>query len=157
MNSPVNWLRPLLTCYDDVCIDLQLNRKSASQDLPTHLTGKIVTVLERSGLTHRVFCQKKKRFLSCHNCLSVSAENLYSGWMTYLPLLTLQIPLSRVSFPSFCFQIFFFPLFPSTRLGFVLVVTWRMMGKETAVLTYRRAINAQHDPVGASRCRLSVS
>lgn len=51
---------------------------------------------------------------------------------------------------------FFFSLFPSTCLGFVLVVTWRMMGKDTAVLTYRPAINAQHDPVGASRCGLQT-
>lgn len=58
--------------------------------------------------------------------------------------------------PFFLFS-FFFSLFPSTCLGFIVVVTWRMMGKETAVLTYRHAINAQHDPVGALRCGLSVS
>lgn len=77
------------------------------------------------------------------------------GWHTCLCWLYKYLCL--VCHPLLSVFRFFFSLFPSTRLGFVLVVTWRMMGKETAVLTYRRAINAQHDPVGASRCRLSVS
>lgn len=48
-----------------VVIELQLNRKSASLALPTRLTGRILTVLQKSGLTHHVFfCQKKKRFPS---------------------------------------------------------------------------------------------
>lgn len=140
-----------LTCYDDICIDLQLNRKSASQDLPTRLTGKIVAVLERSGLTHGAFWQKKenKSFFSCHNCDCVSSENLYGGWMTYLALLTGYITHTFVSYLLFSHYL----LLPVWDV--FLVVTWRKMGKGRA--GFFNIQTRQRDPVGAWRCRLSAS